>query len=258
MLIDLHAHSSGISKCCRIPAPEVIRTAREHGMDGIVLTNHYHKGYITDGDIPAFAARYVEEYHYAKCCGEEQDFPVFFGIEVTMERHGGAHLLVYGVGEDFPLQYPALFDMTQEELYRLVKSHGGTLIQAHPYRQNVDRMLDPACLDGVEINCHPLYEGTHLEALTKFAKAHRLLLSCGGDYHADTRRACCGVYLPEDVKSSRDICDYLNAADEIRLCVQEVTEQTAVDVSYRREESDFIIRPIEVGDNAAIKHIKEL
>ncbi len=255
MLIDLHAHSSGISKCCRIPAPAVIDVAREHGMDGIVLTNHYQKNYITDGDVPAFASRYVEEYRYARCSGEQVDFPVFFGIEVTMELYGGVHLLIYGVQEDFPLHYPALFDMTQKELYHLVKAHGGTLIQAHPYRQNLDRMLDPAYLDGIEINCHPLYEGTHWEALVEFAKSHRLLLSCGGDFHADTHRPRCGVYLPDGIKNSRDICDHLSAADEIRLCVQEVSEATAFDLVYRRADADFIIRPIEPRDNAAVERV---
>jgi histidinol phosphatase-like PHP family hydrolase len=43
MLIDMHAHSSGISTCCQIPYDKVIDTAKENGMDGIVLTNHYQK-----------------------------------------------------------------------------------------------------------------------------------------------------------------------------------------------------------------------
>ena len=37
MLIDLHAHSSGISKCCRIDAEEVVREAVRIGLDGICL-----------------------------------------------------------------------------------------------------------------------------------------------------------------------------------------------------------------------------
>ena len=38
MLIDLHAHSSGISRCCKIPAPKVLEVSRDLGLDGIVLT----------------------------------------------------------------------------------------------------------------------------------------------------------------------------------------------------------------------------
>ena len=61
MLIDLHAHSSGISHCCRIPYDEVLRQARDVGLDGIALTNHYYKGYVTDGDQVGFAKRYTED-----------------------------------------------------------------------------------------------------------------------------------------------------------------------------------------------------
>ena len=233
MLIDLHAHSSGISLCCRLPAPDVLRVAREHGMDGVVLTNHYQKCYLTN-DLTAaeFARRYVEEYRYAEQCAKELGVAIFYGIEVTMERHNGAHLLIYGVEEDFPCLYPNLFDMTQKELYDIVKAHGGFLVQAHPYRQNIDRLLDPAYLDGIEINCHPVYEGTHRAALTEIALANHLLLTSGGDYHADIYRVTCGVYLPEDIKTSREIFDYLYATEETHLCVQEVV--------YRRYGEDEV------------------
>ena len=53
MLIDLHGHSSGISRCCQIPAPEVLKAAKDAGLDGIVLSNHYQKVYIPDGDYAA-------------------------------------------------------------------------------------------------------------------------------------------------------------------------------------------------------------
>jgi hypothetical protein len=222
MLIDLHAHTQGISRCCLLPAPDILRIARENGMDGIVLTNHYQKCYLTDGmSAEEFAARYVKEYHYAKSCGEEIGCRVFFGIEVTMERHNGAHLLIYGVEESFPQRYPTMFDMTQKELYEHVKAHGGSLVQAHPYRQNIDRLLDPAYLDGVEINCHPVYEGTHKDALMEFARANGLLLTCGGDYHADTYRPRCGMFLPDTVGDHRELCSYLTSSGEKKLCIQE-------------------------------------
>lgn len=42
-LCDLHCHSSGISKCCRIPYTQVIDEAKQAGIQAIVLTNHYVK-----------------------------------------------------------------------------------------------------------------------------------------------------------------------------------------------------------------------
>ena len=234
MLIDLHAHSSGISKCCRVPADEVIRTTKNTNIDGIVLTNHYQKDYVTDGDYLAFVKRYVSEFEYTKQCGESLGFKVFFGIEVTMELYPSAHLLVYGVDGKFLEEYPMLFDYSQEELYRIVKENGGALVQAHPFRKNVDRLLDPAFLDGIEISCHPHYEGTHLSELTEIAKKTGLILTCGGDYHADTHRPHCGVYLPDSIKSGKELSEYLCSAESVKLCVQEVDDTRSHDVTFSR------------------------
>lgn len=60
MLMDLHAHSSGISKCCRIPVDKVLSTALEKGMDGIVLTDHDQKSCIQNETADAFAERYMQ------------------------------------------------------------------------------------------------------------------------------------------------------------------------------------------------------
>ena len=45
MLIDFHAHSA-LSKCCQIDGKGGLIVARDHGMDGFILTNHYDKCYL--------------------------------------------------------------------------------------------------------------------------------------------------------------------------------------------------------------------
>lgn len=234
MLIDMHAHSSGISTCCRVPAPEIIKAAAAVGVGGIILTNHYNKSYITDGDYAAFARRYVEEYFYARECGAAKNFPVLFGVEVQMEPHDRVHMLLYGVSTDFVLAHPMLFDYTQEELYRLVKAEGGAMVQAHPMRRSKNVLLNPAHMDGVEINSHPLYDGSHLEELTAFATEHGLILTSGGDYHADTHRVCCGAILPDGIESKR-ISEHLCSAESIELCYQEPWEHLCRKTVFHRK-----------------------
>ncbi|MBQ7322000.1 MAG: PHP domain-containing protein [Clostridia bacterium] len=236
MLIDLHAHSSGISKCCRIPIEQVIKEAKRVGIDGIVLTNHYQKNYVTDGDFPAFAARYIAEYEYAAELVKDSDFRIFFGIEVTMEKHPGVHMLIYGVEPAFLTAHPTLFDYTQEELYYLVCEVGGFLVQAHPMRRQ-NRLLDTRFLDGIEISCHPLYEGTHIDELTPIAEAADILLTAGGDFHADTHRARCGVYLDNNVKTAREFAECFLYTDEVKLCVQEVDSRESYDVTFCRSKA---------------------
>ena len=234
MLIDLHAHTKGISHCCRIYAPEVLAAAKEQGMDGICLCNHYQSRYVTDGNAADFARRYVEEFHATRKLGREMDLRVLFGIEVTMERHENEHLLVYGVDESFPLLNPALYDLTQKELYRLVHANGGVLVQAHPLRKGKNVLMDPEYLDGVEVNCHPKYDCTHHQELAQLAGARSWILTCGGDYHADTHRVKCGMYLPETVTDGVALGTYLKNSTTLHLCVQEVGEMTAFEKVYTR------------------------
>ncbi len=233
MLIDMHAHSSGISRCCQIPYNEVLLCAKDHGMDGIVLTNHYERAYTEGRRIEDFVEEYLDEFRKTKSYGDTIGVRVFFGIEVTMVHYPAVHLLVYGVSEAFPRNHPWLFEMTQAELYRLVKENGGTLIQAHPFR-NGATVLDPAFLDGVEINCHPLYGNSYAEKLTAIAREHTLQLSCGGDYHADTYRPQCGVYLPDTLTDSLAVGRYLREARDISLCVQEPNTTKAYTLAYAR------------------------
>ena len=235
MLIDLHAHSSGISRCCRIPAEEVIERTLAAGLDGIVLCNHYMKSYVTDGDVNGFARRYTEEFRRAKAYGDSVACKVFFGVEVTMDKHNDAHILLYGIDEDFVLKNPCLFDLTQEELYALVKSVGGAVVQAHPYRQGKD-LLDVRLLDGVEVNCHPGQRDSYVGDMIKIAKENSLILTCGGDYHADVPyRPRCGAYLPDSLKDGVEIGKHLISTPSLKLHIHESNTKKEYDYTYVRE-----------------------
>ena len=237
MLIDLHAHTSGISTCCRVPAPDIIKAAQDTGIDGIVLSNHYQRHYVKNGDAAAFAERYVKEYEYTKACGDAAGFKVFYGMEVTMELHSNAHILVYGVDPSFTLKYPETYAMTMADLYALVKENGGMLVQAHPFRGGKDVLQDLAYLDGVEANSHPLYDATHVEKLTKIAQSAGLILTSGGDYHADTHRAHCGAYLPDDINDTHGLRDFLLSAESVDLRCQEPGSMESFRVTYQRHPS---------------------
>ena len=233
MLMDLHAHSAGISPCCRIEADEVLRQALAAGLDGIVLTNHYQRSYIRDGDVQGFVEQYLAEFDRAAQYGQALGCRVFFGIEATMEQYPAVHMLVYGVDAAFLRENPLLFDLSQEALFALVSAHGGALVQAHPFR-NGAHVLDPAFLHGVEINCHPLYKCSYADELTDIAAQHRLALTCGGDYHADTYRPLCGTYLPDDIDSDAALAHHLRTADTFRLRIHEPGDEAFAEKTFTR------------------------
>ena len=234
MLIDMHAHGSEISRCCKISLDEGLKVAQENGMDGLVLANHYQKNYVTDGDYLGFAKRYMAECDRAVEYGRAQGIPVFWAIEVTMEQYSAVHMLLYGVDHDFLLRHPTVFDYSQEQLYRAVQECGGVLVQAHPFRSG-GAVLDTKLMDGVEVNCHPKYDYTYCKELMDIAQRDGLIVTCGGDYHKDTHRVRCGLYLPDSIGDSRALGVYLQQANEWKLCVTEVKTRTAEDVLFSRK-----------------------
>ncbi len=222
-LVDMHAHSSGISTCCRIPYNTVIQRAKETGIGGIVLTNHYVKTYVADDRYEDFAEAYLSEYHKAKGYGDSVGVKVFFGVEVTMDWDKNVHLLVYGVPHSFVTDHPRMCLYSLEVLYRTVHEYGGILVQAHPYRRQ-PRLQDLNYLDGVEISCHPSlhYGGSFASELKKIAEENGKLLTCGGDYHADVAyRPQCGVFIPEDLSGDKALAEWLIAQNSLTLRVHE-------------------------------------
>lgn len=230
MLIDLHAHTSGISRCCRADAREVAEAAKNAGLDGVVITNHYPKYYLTDKTPEEFAAAYIKEYHYAEECGREVGIKVFQGLEVSMELYPSVHILLYGVSDDFILNNTAMFDYTQKQLYEKVKEYGGAMVQAHPFRGTT--VIDTEYLDGIEINCHPVYKNSHSDEILEIAAKNKLSVTCGGDFHADSYRPKCGMYLPSDTENTFDLSKYILTAEKVHLCVQEPENAEIRDIYY--------------------------
>lgn len=225
MLIDLHAHTSGISTCCIAAYPEILQKAKDVGLDGIVLTNHYKSAYLKGGTPAALAARYIAEYENAKALGKEMGLRVFFGFEVRMEQHNDVELLVYGVEPDFLTRHPEVYNYSQKKLYELVHAEGGFVVQPHPMRNGKNVLMDLAYLDGIELNMHFMYDGPHKEELIPLALANGKFLTVGGDYHADKpRRPRCGVFLPEDLSNTRQIMEYLQNERSPRFLIHEDIE----------------------------------
>ena len=231
MLIDMHAHTSGISRCCRTDADGVLRAAKDAGIDGLILCNHYDAGYVDDSGPAAFAEKYIAEYYHTAMVAAEMGMRLYFGVEVTARKHGGAHILVYGMEPSFVLEHPDIYDYTIAEIQEAVHAKGGLVVQAHPFRSN-GHVLDTAYLDGVEINCHPLYDATHCERMQEIAHEAKIIVTCGGDYHADTYRAVCGTHFPDEALRYCDLIDHLKNSPEIKMHVHELRTDFHRDVTF--------------------------
>ncbi len=121
MLIDLHAHTYPKSDDSFVSADELADAARQHGLDGICLTEH-------DDFWPTDAARELTRRH---------GILVLPGAEINTDA---GHVLVFGLHRyKFGMHKPRFL---REEADR----HGAVLIAAHPYRRRflADPGEDPA------------------------------------------------------------------------------------------------------------------
>ena len=56
-----------------------------------------------------------------------------------------------------------------------------------------------------------------------FAKEHSLKLSCGSDYHGDTYKAHCGIYVPDNISDTVELANYLRS-EQCSLEVHDIIE----------------------------------
>ncbi len=118
MRIDLHVHTREGSSCARSTADEVVRSAIDRGLDGLVITDHDRL--MDDARLVYLNRKYAP-------------FRLFGGIEITTQRE---HVLVLGVNDE----QLEMRRWAYARLQAFVNDRGGFLALAHPFRFNADRI----------------------------------------------------------------------------------------------------------------------
>ena len=89
-----------------------------------------------------------------------------------------------------------------KELSALIHKNNGKVFIAHPYRYNRDilEVLEEVkeYVDGIEI-CNNPNSKQEVDFLFIFAKENSLLVSCGSDYHGNSRDSLDSNYLTDEM-----------------------------------------------------------
>jgi predicted metal-dependent phosphoesterase TrpH len=109
LVIDIHAHTSPASPCSDALVDELIQQAKDIGLDGICLTDHNYLW--SEAELEALR--------------QKHNFLVLGGNEITTDR---GDVLVFGFYEDIKNV------ITLADLHERVKSAGGYMVLAHPFR----------------------------------------------------------------------------------------------------------------------------
>ncbi len=207
------------SKCASSESTEYISRAIETGFAGMVFTNHFHRGNTAiDRDIPwkEFVEYYKRDWLLAKEEGDKHDIDVLFGIE---EHYGkGKECLIYGVTPEALAECTDFPKMPIAEISSFVRSCGGFIVCAHPFRErgyitDPDEEPDMRYFDAVEV----WNRGNDPKANDKaaeFVKKHNLAVIAGGDIHSVSGFGHSGIALPERVHNGSELAAALKAGKQ--------------------------------------------
>ena len=197
MLFDLHIHTRRHSPDSLIDPLDLVRRARELGLDGIVITEHDYR----------WPQEELEELRAAA-----PDLVILSGVEVS-GRHG--HVLVYGAA-DLSGIGPGI---GWAELCREVRRQGGVALAAHPNRFGQDfadvlRRERPE-LDGIEVMSKNMDDAMRAEARRILETNPHFAALGNSDAHTLDMLAVCVTRFEAEVRTEADLV----AAIRARLAV---------------------------------------
>lgn len=187
MKIDMHVHTRQGKSTSFMNRDDIIETAAERGLDGIIITDH-------NTILPAEELKAYRN--------NNRGLKVFQGVEVATS---GFHFLVIGHLEFLPLTR----ETTPRELIKTAHSSGNFVAIAHPYRRAEDVLPEWAYsqeLDGVEVKSFNIMDTASQRKSLELAKSLGCLAIAGTDHHPGTDRVGkIGVELEADPQTEHEL-----------------------------------------------------
>ena len=207
---ETHAHTSESSNCSRISAADLVEFYWKSGFSGVCITDHldyFLKGWAS---VPADAPwverveQFCKGYENALIVGMKLGIDVFFGWEHS-ER--SAHFLTFGLDKRWLLEHPNLLELSLREYCDLVRSYGGLIVHAHPFR--IDDWIHEICLyprevDAVEVinACRTDFQN---QCADQYADNFGLLKIAGSDNHHGPLERLAGIEVPRRLVDVHDM-----------------------------------------------------
>lgn len=195
--VEIHAHTSPASHCADLAPAEVVEIFYRAGYDGIAITNHF---YTQKKDKNKFIEMYTNDFRVACETGEKLGIKVYFGAELRFKKENDNDYLIFGIK---PEQLGEIYDYLNKDLETFVREYKTDdmfLIQAHPFRDDME-LMNPELLDGIEaFNLHPHHNG-RITLASRYAQTNGKVETIGSDFHHKTHDNLCATRfkaLPEN------------------------------------------------------------
>ena len=183
MLIDLHIHEKQFSKDSFLALEEIVKIAKEKGLDAICITDHDSMG------LREYAAEYTKK----------TGFPIFVGIEFYSLQ---GDILAFGI-DSYPDER-----VSAQEFIDYVHEQGGVVIAAHPFRHNrrglEDNLATLKGVDAIEIlNGSTMPDATMMAV--QYAKKYGFATTGGSDCHYPHKVGTCATYFEDPIRTMEEL-----------------------------------------------------
>jgi len=195
---EMHLHTREGSACAKSSITEQLQVYHALGYAGVCITDHFYKG---NTSVPRqlpwdmWVTQFYKSYEMGRELAEQWDMDLFWGWEYS---YHGNDFLIYGLGMDWLLAHPEPSDLSLQAYLRQVRSDGGYVVHAHPFREasyiDYIRLL-PRDVDGVEIwNAEQPDFVNRLAA--QYAENYGLPAFAGSDNHSGRQKKLAGICAP--------------------------------------------------------------
>lgn len=210
---ELHSHTSPASSCSEIAPKLAVKLYAELGYHSIVICNHFYPGMRFVEDKQKCIDAYLADYDLAAEAGEKYGINVILGCELRFSENVNDYLLL-GIDRDFLSQAYECLDMGIQAFSKEFRGDGHLLIQAHPFRDGMTKVL-PEYLDGIEtFNMHP-HHNSRVALAAKYAREHDLIPTAGTDFHHLGHEGLSALLTETELKTSHDIVQVLKSRNYI-------------------------------------------
>ncbi len=224
---ELHAHTSEVSPCGHVTAPEVADRFIAQGYTSLVITNHYCD-YVIDplkGTWREKMDYYLHPYHLMREHAGDR-LNIILGCELRFEGSINDYL-IYGITEEFLRENPDLHKMSLRSFSELAHENEMLVVQAHPFRNGMV-VVNPAYLDGMEtFNGTPTYDGRNLIA-DAWAKRYNLLRTSGSDFHNPDQYGTGGILTNAAIRTGEELIAVLKSGNYTLHCEGPAAEREGI------------------------------
>lgn len=134
---------------------------------------------------------------------------ILLGVEVTLQITDSDYL-IYGMDREFLYQNENIYAYSLEQLYHLCQKNDYLLVQAHPFRDDIQLApLDK--IDGIEVYNGCQNEVSRNEKALEYGNNTNKILTSGSDFHRMEDLARGGIITETEIRNSKQLVEILRS-----------------------------------------------